>query len=88
MTDQAAQDREIARTAKGEELSRLVHSADEEVLTGVVANPALDEMQLCVLLERKNLSAEILEEVARRIGRGERFSGSAKSAGPDADERE
>ena len=64
--EQIFKDRELARTAKGEELSRLVHSADEEVLLGLVANPALDETQLCVLLERKTLSAEILEEVARR----------------------
>jgi hypothetical protein len=64
--EQIFRDREMARTAKGEDLSRLVHSADDEVLLGLVANPALDETQLCVLLERKNLAAEILEEVARR----------------------
>ena len=64
--EQIFRDREIARTAKGEELSRLVHAADEEVLLGLVANPALDETQLCALLERKTLSTEILEEVARR----------------------
>ena len=29
-------------------------------------NPSLEETQLCMLLERKNLPAEILEEVARR----------------------
>jgi hypothetical protein len=29
-------------------------------------NPALDETQLCVLLDRKDLPAEVLEEVARR----------------------
>jgi hypothetical protein len=31
-----------------------------------VGNPSLEETQLCMLLERKNLSTEILEEVARR----------------------
>jgi hypothetical protein len=59
-------DREIARMAKGDDLSRLVHSPDEEVLLGLVANPALDETLLCLMLERKTLSTEVLEEVFRR----------------------
>jgi hypothetical protein len=66
MEEQFAHDWEIARSAKGDELARLLHSADEEVLLALVGNPSLDETQLCILLERKNLSAEILEEVARR----------------------
>ena len=66
MEEQIAKDREIARTAKGEDLSRLVHSADKEVLLGLLGNPSLDETQLCILLERKNLAPEILAEVARR----------------------
>jgi hypothetical protein len=36
------------------------------VLLALLDNPALDEAQLCLLLERKNLPGEILEEVARR----------------------
>jgi hypothetical protein len=64
--EQAAKDREIARAAAGEELSRLLYHANVEVLLAVVANPALDETQLCLMLERKNLPAEVLEAIARR----------------------
>ena len=59
-------DRERARSASAEELAALVHHPELEVLLGVLENPALDETQVCLLLERKNLPAEILEEVARR----------------------
>ena len=59
-------DRERARSASAEELAALVHHPEVEVLLGVLENPALDETQVCLLLERKNLPGEILEEVARR----------------------
>jgi hypothetical protein len=58
--------RERALVAAGEELAALLHHADPDVLLAVLDNPSLDEAQLCMLLERKNLPAEILEEVARR----------------------
>src|SRR5580765_1890165 len=48
------QDCDRARTATGEDLASLLH------------NPALDETQLCLLLNRKDIPAEVLEEVARR----------------------
>src|SRR5277367_1989579 len=43
-----------------------MHSPDVETLLALVGNPALDETQLCLMLERKNLPGEILEEVGRR----------------------
>ncbi len=55
-----------ALAASGEELAALLHHTDAEVLLTLLDNPALEEAQLCMLLERKNLPAEILEEVARR----------------------
>ncbi|HMD40232.1 MAG TPA: hypothetical protein VKH15_13190 [Candidatus Acidoferrum sp.] len=58
--------RERALAATGEELAALVHHPDAGVLLAVLDNPALDEAQLCMILERKNLPGEILEEVARR----------------------
>jgi len=64
--EQFATDRELARTATGDELARLLYHADVEVLLALVGNPALDETQLCLLLERKNLAPEVLLEVARR----------------------
>lgn len=58
--------RERARTATGEELAALLHHHSPDVLFALLDNPALDETQLCLLLNRKDLPAEILEEVARR----------------------
>lgn len=58
--------RERALVATGEELAVLLHHASAEVLLALLDNPALDETQVCLLLERKNLPGEILEEVARR----------------------
>ena len=58
--------RERARTAAGEELALLLHHHSPDVLLALLDNPALDETQLCLLLDRKDLPAEILEEVARR----------------------
>jgi hypothetical protein len=55
-----------ALVAGGEELAALLHHAEPEVLLALLDNPSLEEAQLCMLLERKNLPAEILEEVARR----------------------
>src|SRR2546425_7189389 len=58
--------RERARVATGEELAALLHHASSDVLLALLDNPALEETQLVLLLERKNLPTEILEEVARR----------------------
>src|SRR5258707_12260597 len=59
-------DRERALVATGEELAVLLHHHAADVLLALLDNPALDETQLCLLLERKDLPGEILEEVARR----------------------
>jgi hypothetical protein len=66
MDDQFSNDRETARAATGENLARLLHHPDGAVLVALLGNPALDVTQLCLLLERKNLPVEVLEEVARR----------------------
>ncbi len=60
------QDRQRARTATGAELSTLVHHPSADVLLALLDNPALDESHLCLLLERKDLPGEILEEVGKR----------------------
>ena len=57
---------ERARTATGEELAALLHEHAPDVLLALLDNPALDETQLCLLLDRKDLPAEVLEEVASR----------------------
>jgi hypothetical protein len=58
--------RERALVATGDEFAVLLHHPSTDVLLALLDNPALDETQVCLLLERKNLPEEILEEVARR----------------------
>ena len=58
--------RERAIVATGEEIVALLHHPSAEVLLAVLDNPALDEGHVCLLLGRKDLPGEILEEVARR----------------------
>jgi hypothetical protein len=60
------QDRDRARTASAEELAALLHHHASDVLLALLDNPALDETQLCLLLDRKDLPAAVLEEVGRR----------------------
>lgn len=61
-----AQDRERARVAIGDDLAAFVHHPSAVVLLALLDNPALGEAQLCLLLERKDLPGEVLEEVGKR----------------------
>src|SRR5713101_7626251 len=63
---EATTTRERALVAAGEELAALLHHPAADVLMALLDNPALDETKLCLLLERKDLPGEILEEVGRR----------------------
>src|ERR1700736_6980009 len=58
--------RDRACIATGDELAALLHHHSPDVLFALLDNPALDETQLCLLLDRKDLPAEVLEEVAGR----------------------
>ena len=58
--------RERALIATGEELAVLLHHPSADVLLALLDNPALEETHVCLLLERKTLPGEILEELARR----------------------
>jgi hypothetical protein len=60
------QDRAQARAATGDELAALLHHHDTDVLLALLDNPALDDTQLCQLLDRKDLPAEVLDEVGHR----------------------
>ncbi len=57
---------ERARTGSGDELTALVHEADEESLLVLLENPQLEESQLCLLLERMDLSATLLQAIGSR----------------------
>jgi hypothetical protein len=57
---------EHARIAPPEELAALIHSPSPEVLRAIMDNPGFDEELLCLMLQRRDLSGEILEDVGRR----------------------
>jgi hypothetical protein len=54
------------RTAAPESIPALLASADERVLRALIENPSLDETQICLLLERKDLPGTLLDEIAKR----------------------
>jgi len=60
------QDIERARTATGEELVGLIYHPDSAVLLALLENPAFEDPKLCLLLARKDLPSEVLEEIGRR----------------------
>ena len=59
-------DRKQALTATGDELTTLIHHPSTDVLLALLDNPALDETRLCLLLDRKDLPTEVLEEIGSR----------------------
>jgi len=59
-------DARAARTAAIEAVPGLLESGSEEVLRCLIDNPAFDETHVCLLLERKDLSGLLLEEISKR----------------------
>jgi hypothetical protein len=57
---------ESALAAPPEAIPSLISSANEDVLRALIQNPALDETHICLLLERRDLSGALLEEIAKR----------------------
>lgn len=53
-----------ARGASREELRGYLHDANEEVLISLLANPHLNEQDICILLERLDLSDKVLGSIA------------------------
>jgi hypothetical protein len=64
--DLAETPQDRARTATGEELASLIHHPSPEVLRALLDNPAFDEELLSLLLQRRDLQSEVLEDVALR----------------------
>jgi len=65
-TEESREARSRASSATGDELTALLHDDSAEVLLGLLDNPALDETQVCLLLGRKDLPGEVVEEIGRR----------------------
>jgi hypothetical protein len=59
-------DAQAVREAPAEQIPLLLHEVREDILLALLDHPAFDETHLCLLLERRDLSAQILEEIARR----------------------
>ena len=57
---------QAASTARLEDIPGLLASPSEDVLRSLIDNPALDETHVCLLLERKELSGPLLEEISKR----------------------
>src|SRR5487761_809377 len=53
-----------ARAACGDALRAFLHDPAEEVLVAALGNPSLTESDVCILLERLDLSASILGAIA------------------------
>jgi hypothetical protein len=59
-------DEQAARTAAVEAIPDLLASGNEELLRSLIDNPAFDETHVVLLLERKDLSGLLLEEISKR----------------------
>jgi hypothetical protein len=59
-------DAQAARTAPLEEIPALLSSGSADALLALIDNPALDETHVSLLLERKDLSGALLEEISKR----------------------
>ena len=55
-----------ARAAAKETIPELLASGNKEVLRSLIDNQAFDETHVCLLLERKDLSGLLLEEISKR----------------------
>jgi hypothetical protein len=60
------QEQERARVATGEDLNGFIYHPAPAVLTALLDNPALDETKLTLLLSRKDLPSEVLQEIGAR----------------------
>jgi hypothetical protein len=66
MTLEDRSDAQAARMAAVEAIPELLASGSEDVLHSLIDNPLFDETHVCLLLERKDLSGLLLEEISKR----------------------
>ncbi len=57
-------DIERARSGSGDAVTELLYHRAPEVLFALLQNPLFDEQNVCLLLARKDIPAELLEEIA------------------------
>jgi hypothetical protein len=56
---------QLAASCPLEEVARLVHSPVERILLALVRNPVLTENEILMLLSRKNLTGNVIEEISQ-----------------------
>jgi hypothetical protein len=64
MTGAGEIDADMARLAPPEQFALLVHHKNEDVLRGLLENASFEELHLCLLLGRKDLSGALLETIS------------------------
>jgi hypothetical protein len=63
--EQAAASLQRARSASGDDLDLLIHEADAKTLLALLENPNMQEPQVSRLLERLDLSTDLLTAIAK-----------------------
>jgi hypothetical protein len=66
MAAEKSADARAARAVAPDAIPGLVASANEDALRSLIDNPEFDETHVCLLLERKDLSGLLLEEISKR----------------------
>lgn len=66
MPDDPSARAQRARSAPSEDLSTLIHEPDEETLLALLENPLVEEPHISQMLERLDLSANVLTAIAKK----------------------
>lgn len=66
MRDESSERTERAKSAPAGELSSLIHESDEQTLLALLENPAVEEPHVIQMLERLDLSANVLTAIAEK----------------------
>jgi hypothetical protein len=66
MPDDSSARAQRARSAPSEDLSTLIHEPDEETLLALLENPLVEEPHISQMLERLDLSANVLTAIAEK----------------------
>jgi hypothetical protein len=66
MPDESSERSERAKSAPAGELNSLIHETDEQTLLALLENPAVEEPHVIQMLERLDLSANVLTAIAEK----------------------
>lgn len=66
MPDEGSERTERAKSAPAGEVSSLIHETEEQTLLALLENPAVEESHVIQMLERLDLSANVLAAIAER----------------------